>query len=132
MILIELAPGVRREFGTVDELVLAISRGELPSNSRVYHGKAEQWLPITAHPAFRRQARRHWDEPLPPLQRTRWTFFDASEELSATSRAADGQPGSTQNGGARASETTESEPASTGVVGKALRFLRSRRRDPSS
>jgi hypothetical protein len=132
MILIELAPGVRREFGTVDELALAISRGELPSNSRIYHGKAEQWLPITVHPAFQKQARRHWDEPLPPLPRTRWTFFDASAELSATSRPADGRPSPTHNGGSTDPEKSKGDYTSTGVVGKALRFLRSRRRDPSS
>lgn len=132
MILIELAPGVRREFGTVDELALAIGRGELPSSSRIYHGKAEQWLPITAHPAFQRQTRRHWDEPLPPLPRTRWTFFDASDELSTASRPADGQPGPKQNGSGAAPAESEAEPTSTSVVGKALRFLRSRRRDHSS
>lgn len=77
MILVQVPSGGQRQYGSSDELVNAIRRGELEPDARIYHRAAAKWLPITVHPEFRRRAAVRKAEPLPPLARNRWTFFPA-------------------------------------------------------
>jgi hypothetical protein len=82
MILVHVPSGGQRQYGSPDELVDAIRRGELDPDARIYHRAAARWLPITVHPEFRRRIAERLPEPLPPLARTKWTFFatESSEQ----------------------------------------------------
>ena len=79
MILVELDGGSRRQFTSPAELAEAVGRGEIGPSARIYHQLRDQWLPITHHPEFQRR----WgagNVPLPPLERTRWTFFSVDPD----------------------------------------------------
>ena len=75
MILVQIPSGGQRQYGSSEELAAAIRRGDLEPDARIYHRAAAKWLPITVHPEFRRCLAERRAEPLPPLARTRWTFF---------------------------------------------------------
>ena len=125
MILVELEHGARRQFGSPAELAEAIARGELGPGARIYHRLRDQWLPITQHPEFQRR-RTAVERPLPPLERTRWTFFSvdpgeahrlATEELR--------RPGSDAPAKAESRAAVEAyTPAWRRAVGRAMRRLR--------
>lgn len=129
MILVELDNGTRREFNSSSELAEAIGRGELGSSARIYHHLREQWLPITRHPEFQRRGG-NGDRPLPPLERTRWTFFSVEpEEAHRLATTELRRPGS-----AEAAETVAHAPAAAleappaprwhQAIGSAMRRLR--------
>lgn len=121
MILVELDNGTRREFNSSSELAEAIGRGELGPRARIYHHLREQWLPITQHPEFQRR----WgngDRPLPPLGRTRWTFF--SIDPDEAHRLATTETPETVSDAPAAAQDAQPTPRWHRVLGSALRRLR--------
>jgi hypothetical protein len=129
MILVELDNGTRREFNSSTELAEAIGRGEVGPSARIYHHLREQWLPITQHPEFQRR-RGNGDRPLPPLERTRWTFFsvepDEAHRLATTELR---RPGSvetpeTASSAPAAAQQAQPTPRWHRAIGSAMRRLR--------
>jgi hypothetical protein len=91
MYLVELRPGKEELYRTGDELAAAIRSGDVDIQSRIYHRATSKWISITMHPQYKAiAAQRHPEpEPLPPLERTSWTFFNAAAE---TLEGADPEP----------------------------------------
>jgi hypothetical protein len=75
MYLVERRPGNEVLYRSPEELAAAIDRGEVDSQSRIYHRATSTWISITLHPHFRAKAAERAREPLPPLARKSWTFF---------------------------------------------------------
>ena len=122
MILVQGPSGDQRQFRSSRELTEAIRRGELAPEARIYHRIAARWLPITVHPAFRRQITERLAERLPPLARTMWTFFAIdSPEQSPQDQAALQPAGPPTNG-----HHPEEKPTSAWrrVLGRAIRLNR--------
>ncbi|MFL5494878.1 MAG: hypothetical protein ACJ8DC_10895 [Gemmatimonadales bacterium] len=82
MYLVELRPGKEELYRTGDELAAAIRSGDVDIQSRIYHRASSKWISITMHPQYKAiAAERHpAPAPLPPLERTSWTFFNAAAE----------------------------------------------------
>jgi hypothetical protein len=91
MYLVELRPGKEELYRTGDELAAAIRSGDVDIQSRIYHRATSKWISITMHPQYKAiAAQRHPEPPpLPPLERTSWTFFNAAAE---TLEGADPEP----------------------------------------
>jgi len=133
MILVEVDTDTRKQFNSTAELAEAIARGEVGPNARVYHHLREQWLPITRHPEFQRR----WaapDRPLPPLERTRWTFFSVEPDEAHRPATAEMRRPQSADAQALVSEApTQAEaPAEVSgwrrAVGTAMRRLRQKPR----
>jgi hypothetical protein len=75
MYLVERRPGNEVLYRSPAELAAAIDRGEVDSQSRIFHRATSTWISITLHPHFRAKAAERSREPLPPLARKSWTFF---------------------------------------------------------
>jgi hypothetical protein len=82
MYLVELRPGKEELYRTGDELAAAIRSGDVDIQSRIYHRATSKWISITMHPQYKAIAAQRQPEPapLPPLERTSWTFFNAAAE----------------------------------------------------
>jgi hypothetical protein len=82
MYLVELRPGKEELYRTGDELAAAIRSGDVDIQSRIYHRATSKWISIAMHPQYKAiAAERHpAPAPLPPLERTSWTFFNAAAE----------------------------------------------------
>ncbi|HEU4830409.1 MAG TPA: hypothetical protein VFT04_14540 [Gemmatimonadales bacterium] len=52
---IRLPSGREAEFATIEELALALQRGEVSRETLIYHRRSEQWVPIGQHPRFQGQ-----------------------------------------------------------------------------
>ena len=67
--LVEVSPGFEVVYRSPLALRAAMRTGEITSESRVYHRTAARWIPITAHPEYRKfLAERRpagWLEPIP-------------------------------------------------------------------
>jgi hypothetical protein len=50
---IELSPGDETAFRTIEELAVAIRRGIVTSNARIWHNASGKWLPIEFHPHYK-------------------------------------------------------------------------------
>ena len=75
MFLVEPESGQRCHYSSARALGAAIRRGELGPQARIFHQAANQWLPITVHPEYRR-AESDWEQGSVRRLRTRgWTFF---------------------------------------------------------
>lgn len=75
MYLVEPEPGQRCHYSSARALGAAIRRGELGPQARIFHQAANQWLPISVHPEYRR-AESEWEQGTVHRVRTRgWTFF---------------------------------------------------------
>jgi hypothetical protein len=75
MFLVEPESGQRRHYSSAGALGAAIRRGELGPQTRIFHQAANQWLPITVHPEYRR-AESEWERgSIRRLQHRGWTFF---------------------------------------------------------
>lgn len=77
MYLVELQPGTEVLYHTVAELTAAIRRGDVGSQSWIYHRASSTWVPITVHPEYKKVTGETEPLALPPLRRKRWTFFNA-------------------------------------------------------
>ncbi len=126
MYLVELGAGREVLYQSTEELASAIRRGEVNSQSRIYHRTTSTWISITLHPAYRKLASRAADDAesanalYPPLPLKQWTFLPLDAEQT---------PGGTGKPGALQPDVSESasEPAQPGVsVGRRwrLRFWR--------
>jgi hypothetical protein len=82
MYLVELRPGKEELYRTGDELAAAIRSGDVDIQSRIYHRATSKWISIAMHPQYKAIAseRHPVPAPLPPLERTSWTFFNAAAE----------------------------------------------------
>ncbi len=49
---IRLPSGREAEFATIEELALALQRGEVSRDARIYHRRTDAWVPIEQHPRF--------------------------------------------------------------------------------
>ena len=52
MYLIRLASGREAAFATIQELALAIQRGDVDRSALIFHRRTGEWLPIDRHPQF--------------------------------------------------------------------------------
>lgn len=91
MYLVELRPGKEELYRTGDELAAAIRSGDVDMHSRIYHRATSKWISVTLHPQYKAiVADQAAPPPLPPLERSTWTFFnDSADDLAG---ANDGTP----------------------------------------
>src|SRR3954454_10513108 len=84
MYLVELRPGKEELYRTGDELAAAIRSGDVDMHSRIYHRATSKWISVTLHPQYKAiVSERSAPPPLPPLERSTWTFFnDSADELA--------------------------------------------------
>ena len=52
---IRLPSGREAEFPTIEELALALRRGDVSREALIYHRRTDQWVPIEQHPRFQGQ-----------------------------------------------------------------------------
>jgi hypothetical protein len=119
MFLVEIEAGREQLFQTVDALAAAIRGGMIGPDSRIYHRATSSWISITYHPEYRRAMAARPAEPLPPLNRSQWTFFGTespSRQIAETSEASNGQ---------------REAPAEPAKPARGLRALFRRRRAPA-
>ncbi|HUR94776.1 MAG TPA: hypothetical protein VMY76_09345 [Gemmatimonadales bacterium] len=84
MYLVELRPGKEELYRTGDELAAAIRSGDVDMHSRIYHRATSKWISVTLHPQYKAiVAERPAAPPLPPLERSTWTFFNDSADALA-------------------------------------------------
>jgi len=81
MYLVELRPGKEELYRTGDDLAAAIRSGDVDGHSRIYHRATSKWISITLHPQYKAIVAQKATEPLPPLERSNWTFFNAQSEM---------------------------------------------------
>ncbi|HEX6089340.1 MAG TPA: hypothetical protein VFZ13_04180 [Gemmatimonadales bacterium] len=65
---IRLPSGREAEFPTIEELALALRRGDVSREALIYHRRTDQWVPIEQHPRFQGQVEP--DEPEAPPRPT--------------------------------------------------------------
>ena len=75
MYLVEIAVGREQLYESPDALGSAIRGGVVGPESRIFHRASGNWVSITLHPEYKKVMADGATEPLPPLARTRWTFF---------------------------------------------------------
>jgi hypothetical protein len=82
MYLVELRPGKEELYRTGDELAAAIRSGDVDVHSRIYHRATSKWISVTLHPQYKAivAEQRPAAKPLPPLERSTWTFFNDSAD----------------------------------------------------
>ena len=83
MYLVELRPGKEELYRTGDDLAAAIRRGDVDVHSRIYHRATSKWISITLHPQYKAIVAQKAAEPLPPLERSTWTYLNAQSETLA-------------------------------------------------
>ena len=84
MYLVELRPGKEELYRTGDELAAAIRSGDVDMHSRIYHRATSKWISVTLHPQYKAiVAEPPAAPPLPPLERSTWTFFNDSADALA-------------------------------------------------
>lgn len=72
---VELEAGREQQYDSVDAFAAAIRGGEVGPEARIFHRASSSWIPVTLHPEFKKAIAARAGAPLPPLARTRWTFF---------------------------------------------------------
>jgi hypothetical protein len=75
MFVVEPGAGKTKEYPSARELSVAIRRGELGPQARIYHRSTSQWLPITVHPEYRKIAAEREQMSVLELQARHWTFL---------------------------------------------------------
>ena len=83
MYLVELRPGKEELYRTGDELAAAIRSGDVDMHSRIYHRATSKWISVTLHPQYKAIVERPAEPPMPPLERSTWTFFNDSADTLA-------------------------------------------------
>jgi hypothetical protein len=117
MYLVEIETGREKLYDSVEALGAAIRRGEVGAQSRIYHRTSSSWISITLHPEFKKAIAIRESEPLPPLARTKWTFFGA--ELK--SREIDEAPATGAKVKQPAAKPEESHRGFRGLLARAFR-----------
>jgi len=111
MYLVELRPGKEELYRTSDELAAAIRGGDVDKHSRIYHRATSKWISITLHPQYKAiVAAPPKTEPLPPLERSSWTFFNGQAEDIGVGTAGDDDQAASE----AASEKPAEEESSAG------------------
>jgi len=129
MILVELEAGLRKQFASPSELADAIGQGAVSRNARIYHHLRQQWLPITEHPEFQRRWAERAERPVPPLERTRWTFFSVEpHEAGRPATAEMRRPGEVQAEDVSPASSTGPAKAAGPAWRRALRIAMGRLR----
>jgi hypothetical protein len=122
MYLVELRPGKEELYRSGDELAAAIRRGDVDVHSRIYHRATSKWISVTLHPQFKAIAAERAAEPLPPLERTNWTYLTAQSETLEVAEPE--QAGGAAGGSGEAPSPTNPHPwrrlFGLGVTGVAL------------
>jgi hypothetical protein len=75
LFLVEPESGQRCHYSSARALGVAIRRGELGPQAKIFHQASNQWLPISVHPEYRK-AESDWEEgSARHLRARRWTFL---------------------------------------------------------
>jgi hypothetical protein len=90
MYLIERRPGREELYLSNAELAAAIDRGEVDSESRIFHRARSTWISVTLHPLFRSKTADRPRELLSPLPRNNWTFLPVEAPSKARTGLAAG------------------------------------------
>ena len=118
MYLVELRPGREELYRSGDDLAAAIRRGDVDVHSRIYHRATSKWISVTLHPQFKAIVAEKAAEPLPPLERSNWTYLTAQAETLEV------PDGSGQGGSGEAPSTGRAHPwkrfFGLGMAGTAL------------
>lgn len=80
MYLVELRPGKEELYRTSDDLAAAIRRGDVDVHSRIYHRATSKWISVTLHPQYKAIVAQKAAEPMPPMDRSNWTYLNAQSE----------------------------------------------------
>ena len=102
MYLVELRPGKEELYRTREELAAAIRKGDVDTHSRIYHRATSKWISVTLHPQYKAIAaeRPAAAPPIPPLERTNWTFFnDSADSLAGANDPTPDDRPDDENGG---------------------------------
>ncbi len=122
MYLVELRPGKEELYRSGDELAAAIRRGDVDVHSRIYHRATSKWISVTLHPQFKAIIAEKAAEPLPPLERSSWTYLNAQSETLEGGE--DDEAGGAGAGSGEAPSTTKDQAwrrlFGLGVTGVAL------------
>ncbi len=125
MYLVEIEPGREELYDSVTALAAAIQRGAVGPQSRIFHRSSSSWVSITVHPEYKKVVAAKASEPLPPLTRSRWTFFG----LESNGREIH-EPEATA-GKAKGEGPKQARRRSTGLKGLLARAFRGRPAVPS-
>jgi hypothetical protein len=117
MFLVEIEPGREVLYHSVDALAEAIRNGDVSPRSRILHRASSSWISITLHPEFKRVAAQRHSEPLPPLARTRWTFFGTEPK----GREIDETPAKSRDATQPTPKTSERPGGMRGFLARAFR-----------
>jgi hypothetical protein len=83
MFLVEQDSGQRCHYSSARALGVAIRRGELGPQARIFHQASNQWLPISVHPEYQR-AEAEWEQKsVSRLRHRGWTFFPETAAAQA-------------------------------------------------
>ncbi len=92
--LVEVTPGRELRYRSSLSFRLAIRSAEIPPEARVYHRARRTWLPITAHPEYRRiqaeQTAPHWLLPTFPVSAEEGDASEPGNQPSFKRRVASG------------------------------------------
>ena len=108
MYLIERRPGREELYLSNAELAAAIDRGEVDSESRIFHRARSVWISVTLHPLFRSKTAERPREPLTPLPQKNWTFLPVEAPSEARTELAAGL--SPEAPAAKPGDPTRSQP----------------------
>ena len=75
LFLVEPESGQRCHYSSARALGVAIRRGELGPQAKIFHQKSSQWLPISVHPEYRRAESDLEKGSARQLRARRWTFL---------------------------------------------------------
>jgi hypothetical protein len=96
LFLVEPESGQRCHNTSARALGVAIRRGELGPQARIFHQKSSQWLPISVHPEYRRAESDVEEGSARELRARRWTFLSepaAENDPPVANAAAPDYPG---------------------------------------
>jgi hypothetical protein len=98
MYLVEIETGREQLYPSVEALGAAVRAGVIGPDSRIFHRASSTWISITLHPEYRKAMAARATEPLPPLQRSQWTFFgnETPEREIVDTHAAPAKPPETE------------------------------------
>ena len=89
MYLVERKSGREELYRSKAELAAAIDRGEVDSESRIFHRTTSKWISITLHPLYKARMAAQPKQPLPPLVKKSWTFLPIEAPEEATDAVAE-------------------------------------------
>jgi hypothetical protein len=75
LFLVEPESGRRCHYSSARALGVAIRRGELGPQAKIFHQKSSQWLPISVHPEYRRAEADCAEGSARQLRARQWTFL---------------------------------------------------------